>query len=379
MLAAMHRILLPGLAVLLALPPTASAGDLTVDLVFSNFSGAAQLCLRDGRAKYACGDLAADTDDARAVAVGDVNGDGALDVVLGFGPDRLNRLCRGDGAGSFTCADIGSIPATTGAIALADLNGDGKLDAIFGTGANQLNQVCLGNGSGGFTCGEIGDEPGDTRAIAVGDVNGDGKPDIVFARAGAPSQVCLGDGSGAFSCAPISPRPDDTLGVALGDVNHDGKLDVVLANVERLPNENSQHNRVCLGNGMGTFDCHEIDAVSHRSVAVALGDLDRDGNLDAVFASTNQGSALACFGDGHGDFDCRPVDAARATSSNGVAVVDLDGNGTLDIVFASAIVHRGEPNRACLGGGNGSFDCRNVTDDLFDSSGVATGTFTPAR
>ncbi len=381
MTATTHRLLLGAVAALLALPPTTmAAGDpLKVDLIFSNSTGADQLCLRDGTGEYVCGDLAEGSTGARAVAAGDVDGDGALDVVLALGPDRLNRVCRGDGAGSFTCSDIGTRPTTTGAIALGDLNGDGTLDAVFGNGANQRNQVCLGDGAGNFSCGEMDSDGGETHAIAIGDVNGDGSPDIVFARAGSPSQVCLGDGAGAFTCAAISPNTDDTFGVALGDVNHDGKLDAVLANVERMPDrQNPQHNRVCLGDGAGHFACHDMNADSYRSTAVALGDLDRDGNLDAVFANTNQGSSQACFGDGHGDFDCRRVDS-QASSSSGVVLVDLDGNRTLDIVFSSAIVQRREPNRACLGDGHGAFDCRNITTDLFDSSGVTTGQFTPSR
>ena len=381
MTAATHRLLLGAVAALLALPPTTmAAGDpLKADLVFSNLTGADQLCLRDGTGEYVCGDLAEGAAGARAIATGDVNGDGALDVVLGRGPDQLNRLCRGDGAGSFTCSDIGTIPATTSAIALGDLNGDGTLDAVFGTGAHQRSQVCLGDGTGKFACDEIDSVGGETHAVAIGDVNGDGAPDIVFAREGTPSQVCLGDGTGAFTCTAISPNAEDTFGIALGDVNHDGKLDAVLANVERMPDRaNPQHNRVCLGDGAGHFDCHDVSTGSYRSTAVALGDLDRDGNLDAVFANTNQGSSQACFGDGHGDFDCRRIDP-KDSSSSGLALVDLDGNRTLDIVFASAIVHRGEHNRACLGDGHGAFDCRDITADLFDSSGVATGKLTPPR
>ncbi len=381
MTATAHRLLLGAIAALLSLSPTAmAAGDpLKVDLIFSNSTGADQLCLRDGTGEYVCGDLAEGSAGARAVAAGDVDGDGALDVVLGLGPDRLNRLCRGDGAGSFTCSDIGTLPATTGAIALGDLNGDGTLDAVFGNAANQRSQVCLGDGAGKFACSEIDSTGGETHAVAIGDVNGDGSPDILFAREGTPSQVCLGDGTGTFTCAAISPNSDDTFGIALGDVNHDGKLDAVLANVERMPDrDNPQHNRVCLGDGAGRFDCHDVGTASYRSAAVALGDLDRDGNLDAVFANTNQQASQACFGDGHGEFDCRRVDS-QDSSSSGVVLVDLDGNKTLDIVFSSAVLDRGEHNRACLGDGHGVFDCRNITRDVFDGSDVTTGTFTPPR
>ena len=67
----------------------------------------------------------------------------------------------------------------------------------------------------------------------------------------------------------------------------------------------------------------------------------------------------------------------RPHADRAVALADLDGNETLDIVFASAVTHRGEPNRMCLGDGEGRFECRNVSGDLLDSSGVAVGQLTP--
>jgi hypothetical protein len=373
-----HR-LLGVVAAIVCVIPTAASAELTADLVFSNSDGADQICLHDSEGEYTCTDLAVGSANARAVAAGDVDGDGNLDVVLAIGPDTPNRVCRGDGAGSFACSNVGSLPSTTASVALGDVDRNGTLDAVFGNVTNQLNHVCLGDGAGSFSCSEIAGETGENHGVAIGDVSGDGNPDLVVARAGKPSQVCLGDGEGNFACEAISSATDDSFGVALGDLNHDGKLDAVFANVERLPLVGEpQHNSVCLGNGAGQFTCHDISHDSYRSTAVALGDLNRDGHLDAVFANFNQQPDQVCLGDGTGDFDCRRVGEAEFATS-GVALVDLDGNKTLDIVFASAcdVGLRQEPNRACFGDGKGDFYCTNVTGDLIEASGVAVGQFTP--
>jgi hypothetical protein len=359
-------------------PAQAAAGGLAVDLVFSDTGGRDQLCLRDG-SEYVCTDLAPEAAGSRAVAAGDVDGDGTLDVVLAIGPDKPNLLCRGDGAGSFACGAIGTLPSTTASVALGDLNGDGRLDAVFGNVTNQPNHVCLNDGQGGFACGLLAPETDESYGVAIGDVDGDGTGDVVVANGGEPNQVCLGDGAGAFTCAPVETAADDSLGVALGDVNGDGKLDAVFANLERLPHTGApQQNRACLGDGRGGFTCHAMSPHTERSVAVALGDLDGDGDLDAVFANTNQQPNRLCTNDGSGRFTCDQIDG-RELASSGVALVDLDGNGALDVVFASAcdVEHRQEPNRACLNVGAGDFHCTNVTGDLTESSGVAAGTFLP--
>ena len=87
------------------------------------------------------------------------------------------------------------------------------------------------------------------QGVALGDVNGDALLDAVFANAfGAANEnrVCEGNGDGTFACSDVSGDTNDTYGVALGDVNGDTILDAVFANY-------GDENRVCEGNGDGTF------------------------------------------------------------------------------------------------------------------------------
>src|SRR5262245_9439228 len=90
----------------------------------------------------------------------------------------------------------------------------------------------------------------DTRAVARGDVDGDGDLDVVFGNWGQPSRLCLNDGSGIFSDATAArmpvPGPIYTMAVALGDVDGDGDLDLVLGGY-------GQQSRLYLNDGTGTF------------------------------------------------------------------------------------------------------------------------------
>jgi len=171
------------------------------------------------------------------IAVGDVNGDGKLDLIVG---DPVNsagasvNVLLGNGDGTFGAAIVTVLNFLVQAdtfIGVADFNGDKKLDvAMFGYDGNALGPLALlGKGDGTFTPDTItpvGFAPG---GAVVADVNGDGKPDLVATNSdvnGFLLEVFLGHGDGTFQ-APLS-EPAPGAGIALGDFNKDGKIDLAL-------------------------------------------------------------------------------------------------------------------------------------------------------
>jgi hypothetical protein len=146
--------------------------------------------------------------------------------------------------------------------------------------------------------------------------------------------------------------------VALGFVDGDSTVDAVFAN-------SAQRNRVCLGDGAGGFACSDVSADTNQSLNVALGFVDGDSTLDAVFANFNQRNRV-CLGDGAGGFACSDV-SADTNDSVGMALGFVDGDTTLDAVFANQF----QRNRVCLGDGAGGFACSDVSADANDSRGVA--------
>ena len=114
----------------------------------------------------------------QAIVVADLNGDGKLDLAIGNYGDSTLTILLGNGDGTFTPAP-GS-PVTSGkapyAIAVGDLDGDGKLDLAVANMDNTLS-ILLGNGDGTFKQASgspfpAGDGP---SSIAVGDFNGSGR------------------------------------------------------------------------------------------------------------------------------------------------------------------------------------------------------------
>jgi uncharacterized protein (TIGR03437 family) len=170
------------------------------------------------------------------LGVGDFNGDGKLDIITsyGFGQQR-GAVMLGNGDGTFrelpgqTFSDgklfphgVGQFPS---AIVVADLNGDGKLDAVFGYGDQgaqdgvhndyQMVSVCLGNGDGSFQLAlaiGVGERP---SSVALGDFNGDGKPDLAVSNETSNNVTALiNQGPGTYLTAvsaagltgPVAPE-----------------------------------------------------------------------------------------------------------------------------------------------------------------------------
>jgi len=240
--------------------------DINLDAVFANNGQTNRRCLGDGAGAFTdCAGVSGDTNNSETVALGLLNVDLFLDAV--FANNGQNRVCLGDGAGGFTgCADVGAAEASRD-VALGLLNGDLFLDAVFANDAAGQNRYCLGNGDGTSACTAI--ESRNTYGVALGYLNLDTNLDAVFAVFGGANRVCLGDGDGTpFSggCANVSGATNNSQHVALGLLNGDLFLDAVFAN-------DGQQNRVCLGDGAGAFTggCANVSGDTNSSYGVALG------------------------------------------------------------------------------------------------------------
>jgi hypothetical protein len=160
----------------------------------------------------------------------------------------------------------------------------------------------------------------------------------------------------------VSTDTRNSIDVALGDVNGDFDVDAVFAG-------HGGRNSVCLGDGSGGFVCGDVSTDDLGSFGVGLGDMNGDNKLDAVFANLDQRNRV-CLGNGSGGFTCSDV-SADTNNSWDVAVGDVDRDGGLDVIFANFNDPVGQRNRVCLGDGSGGFSCSDVSTDASVSHGLA--------
>ncbi|MEM8534679.1 MAG: VCBS repeat-containing protein [Chloroflexota bacterium] len=254
------------------------------------------------------------------IALGDLNGDGALDIVTGHYAGSLIYYNQDNGTFSSPVSLDRTQTQGTNTVALGDLNGDGTLDIVTGHYAGSL--IYYNQGSGTFSLPvPLGDSPGHaTNTIALGDLNGDGALDIVAGNDDQPNIFYLNRRNNTFSSPQYlnDGQNKDTRGIALGDLNGDGALDIVAGNDDQL-------NTFYLNEGAGTFTTAQfLDSIDNMQVEqtgnIALGDLNGDGALDIV---ANGGS---------GAF--RPAQLVNDTSvgqTKNIALGDLNGNDALDV------------------------------------------------
>jgi uncharacterized repeat protein (TIGR01451 family) len=263
-----------------------------------------------------------------AVDVGDVNGDGSLDIyAANTGFVRDDEVWLNDGSGDFTSSGWTLGGSLSQDIALGDLNGDGRLDAFI-VNAAALDEVWINVGPGGFVPGDTLGATEVSLGVALGDVDGDGDLDaFVVNDDNQANQLWLNDGSGSFTNSGQSLGSADAEDVALGDLDGDGDLDAFVVN-DLDPDE------LYKNNGRGGFSLEKTLGTNAQSYALALGDVDGNGTLDAVVANES-GSESNTLWINEGGWVLTDTQTLGQAISRNVALGDLDGDGDLDLVIAN--------------------------------------------
>lgn len=289
-----------------------------------------------------------------AVALGDLDGDGDLDAAVANYGQGIDRIWLNDGAANFTKGMELGRGSSTHSVALGDLDGDGDLDLVFSE-RNATDRVFLNDGAASFR--QVGDgfAPGISRHTSLGDLNGDGILDAVVSTGGSGTSsantALFGDGKGGFNYTGLILGVDASWESALADLDGDGDLDIVFAAGDDRGELADAPNTVWLNDMISPFKKAGEPFSPGLSRGIDFGDLDGDGDLDAVVGNDKGALSGVWLNDGNlnfvhqppyfGGFDRQPV------------LADFDGDGDLDAVLPSD----GEetPNALWVNGGKADF------------------------
>jgi hypothetical protein len=324
-------------------------GDGKMDLCFAYHDAARQGVVTllgggDGSFRRASELRLAPGHDPSAATLADLDGDGRLDLAVGIASVAAVLALHGSGDGSFTRGAYAGVSAPPVAIAAGDLDGDGNVDLV--TAGGYVLTLLPGNGDGTFAGERLSPAPAAARRLVAGDFDGDGRIDCVLATGDGRARYTTmrGDGRGGFrAIAAGSLGEEATTEIAAADLNGDGKLDLVLA----------RRATVLLGEGNGAFFAPRSfsdSAIGRSADRLALGDVDGDGRLDLALVRQGAREVAILLGARDGTFAAeRAVDVGAPARH--AALADLDGDGKLDLAVGTDV-----DLRLLYGRGDGTFE-----------------------
>jgi hypothetical protein len=353
--------------------------------------------------------LPKDSSQSRDAEMGDLDGDGDLDVVVAHqapGYGRQPQVLINGGSGAFineTGSRLPSLLTLTDDVDLADVDQDGDLDIYLantndGQGSPFADNLLINDGTGHFqdeTALRISQDWIGTQNVAFGDVDGDGDDDLLVAPLFDGVRLLMNNGEGFFADS-TKGRLDNSeyfsFDLALLDVNRDRRLDLVLANFPmEIMDENgnpiaslSGQNAIFINNGEGHFSdetaSRNSTLVQDMTVEIAPGDVDKDGDIDLFLANVgfsleeNLNRLLVNNGQGvFTDESLTRLPAETVSWNNDAALADFNGDGAVDIFMPSVEPGVIAGDLLYVNDGAGRFSDRSEADlpEVLDFSAAA--------
>ena len=274
------------------------------------------------------------------MATGDIDGDGKPEMLLAsYSANSISLLRNTSTSGAVSFAASIEIPTSGGVkgITLGDINGDGKLDLVTANEGARTFSIYTNTSSSGavsFATKVDFSTGGAAARVSIGDIDGDGKIDVIITNNGNFIQVYRNTGtSGSLSFAASVAFTTGSMAytIAVGDVDMDGKLDLVVSNylsssVSVLRNSSTF--------GAINFESKVDLATSSNPTFSVISDVDGDGKLDILVAGPNKLQVFRNTGS-IGTLIFAPVVIKEINGyPTNFSLGDLDGDGKQDVAIS---------------------------------------------
>lgn len=325
--------LVPGQSLTLeAFPDRFAVGDWNQDgktdlaVTFTQGPNLFATCFGRGDGSFTLGALYPGTPTFASIETGDVTGDGLTDLIISNNPDPALLVMLGETGGAFRRGSPVALAGAASGLDLGDLNGDGKLDMAVALSDRDFAspheiEILIGDGSGAFVPGAsvVGTPHYNLSPPALVDLDRDGALDLAFAEenpysiivggaggrvAGNALRIAKGRGDGTFgppASVPGSASPGNLIPL---DANGDGRTDLALEH---------EGGSIALFLGLGNGEvAPKVDfGAGVHTTGITPMDLNGDGRVDLVLPDYTNGRLLVLLN--RGTFT--PVDQSPRVSA----------------------------------------------------------------
>lgn len=309
------------------------------------------ICYNDGSASFSqpwyVNENAGTADLVQSVAVGDLDGDGDIDLVSGTwngffgvsGDENSVAINLNKGDGTFAKATMIPVLNKTTKVITGDFDNDNDIDIAATHKDTSRISVLLNNGDATFAPFidyEVGKDP---WSLYSADINGDGYLDLIVATISGELTLLINNRDGSFSTEKILLEPG-LQNVHGGDIDNDGDHDLITLN-----SYNNTLN-IFFNDGNASFTSVNTLKMNHWINSVFLSDLNGDGNLDFCVANYDTNTVSIFMGDGSSSF-AEVGEWFIGDNPHDILVADLNNDGSQDIIscangiWAMTILNKG--------------------------------------
>ena len=330
-----------------------ASGDLDadgdIDIVLAIEFEKNMVLINDGNGRFSSLRVAGPARDSEDIALHDFDEDGDLDLIFVSEDDQINEYYLNDGNGKFTPHQIGlPVHGTSNAVAVLDVNEDGAPDLLIGNFG--VDRMLINDGTGNFR-----DESdarwqsiSDTQDIELIDIEADGDLDVALANE-RQNQLFLNENGRLIDVTRqrLPQHIDESREMKAADFDGDGDMDLYVSNV-RLHMKNPRTDVLLLNNGTGVFSIAPkslLEPQNRDHYTVQTLDVDGDGDIDVILPSSlglPQGMDFqVLLNDGNGKLETIPTSVVLPESVNGdglgfdIEIADFNGDQYDDIFLCT--------------------------------------------